>query len=527
MNRTQQLSLLINNCPGIIQNSTTISNDVCVNGVEFDSRKVQNGSIFVAVEGEYFDGHDFIQKAFDNGALLVFGTQSNWSKSFPKKYIQVENSRLALAYLSAAFYGFPARKMRMIGVTGTDGKTTTVNLIYEILKAAGLKVGMISTVNAVVGDETIDTGFHVTTPEAPMIQELLAKMVDAGLTHVVLETTSHGLAQHRVAACEYDVGVITNITHEHLDYHGNYADYVAAKARLLLELEKTQPKAIGNVRLAVLNYDDISYQPLLKEIKDISHAVRVVAYSREEQKDIYLQDAALSIDGIKMTVGYENEQVEIASSLMGEYNISNILAAVGAAGLGLGISGENIGKGIKALLSIPGRMEKIDMGQDFSMIVDFAHTPNAMKVTLETCRQLTKKRVIAVFGSAGLRDREKRKLMAVEGVKNADVCVFTAEDPRTEKLSDILAEMTTAAKKAGGVEGKDYFSIEDRGAAIMKAIKIAQKGDLVVVCGKGHEQSMCFETTEYPWDDRIAVKAALASFLGVEGPDMPYLPTQE
>ena len=233
---------------------------VMVSGICPDSRQVLDGDIFVAWIGENFDGHRYIKEAIEAGAVAVVGTRDLYGLDVP--FVQVQNSQQALASLSAALYDFPARKLTVIGVTGTDGKTTTTNLIHALMVNAGLKAGMISTVNAVVGNQVLDTGFHVTTPDAPQVQKYLSQMVAAGLTHTVLETTSHGLAQHRVDECEIDVAVITNITHEHLDYHGSYEDYRAAKGRLFNYLENTVEKPQGNPRLAVLNRDDDSYQYL-------------------------------------------------------------------------------------------------------------------------------------------------------------------------------------------------------------------------------------------------------------------------
>ena len=413
-------------------------------------------------------------------------------------------------------------KLTVIGVTGTDGKTTTSNLIYQILLAAGYRAGIISTVNAVIGGEVIDTGFHTTTPDAPDTQGYLAQMVAAGLTHVVLESTSHGLSQHRVTGCEFDIGVVTNITHEHLDYHKTYEEYRVAKGRLFTMLAETPEKSQGNPRLAVLNRDDSSY--------DYLHAltqVRQIAYSLNLSVDVWAEEVQLQSTGMNFVAVGKGFRQPITSVLVGDYNISNILAAFSAAVFGLGISPEIAARGIATLPGVPGRMERIDLGQDFTAIVDFAHTPNALEVTLKTARQLTNGRVIAVFGSAGLRDRAKRRMMAQVAVHMADVTVLTAEDPRTESLDAILAEMADEAVKEGGIEGEDFFRVPDRGDAIRKGLQIARPGDLVIACGKGHEQSMRFGTVEYPWDDRIAMRAALADLLGIKGETMPALPTSK
>ncbi len=232
--------------------------DVPITGIAIDSRRVQPGNLFVAMLGGSSDGHAFIPGAIRNGAAAIVGEQE--LSGLPVPYVQLESSRAALTYLAAAFHDHPGRKLTVIGVTGTDGKTTTTNLLYQILRTAGIQAGMVSTVNAVIGDEVLDTGFHVTTPDAHDVQFYLARMVEAGLTHVVLETTSHGWAQHRVDACEFDIGVVTNITHEHMDEHGSYANYRAAKARLFESLERTRAKPQGNPRLAVINRDDRSFE---------------------------------------------------------------------------------------------------------------------------------------------------------------------------------------------------------------------------------------------------------------------------
>lgn len=493
--------------------------DVPVTGISSDSRKVHPGNVFIAALGDTCDGHVYIPSAIAQGAAAVVGTWEDIDCAIP--YVRVADSRYAMAHLAAAFYDFPARQMSVIGVTGTDGKTTTSNIIFQILQTAGIRAGMISTVNAVIGDEELDTGFHVTTPDSTDVQRYLSRMLAAGLTHVVLETTSHGLAQHRVAACEFDIAIVTNITHEHLDYHGSWENYRDAKAILFRELAKTHEKTQGNPRLAVLNKDERSFAYL----ENISP--RSVSYSLESGADLWADQVVFDPEGVSFTAVSSGFEMPVKSQLVGAYNVSNCLAAIAATVVGLNVSPADAQKGIVAFRGVPGRMERIDFGQDFTAIVDFAHTPNALKHALQAARTMTTGRVIAVFGSAGLRDREKRRLMAEVSIQMADLTIITAEDPRTESLDEILAEMADAARQQGGIEGKSFWCVPDRGAAIQKAVLLAQAEDLVISCGKGHEQSMCFGTTEYAWDDRTAMRAALASFLGVDGPEMPYLPTQD
>ncbi len=494
--------------------------DVEITGIAIDSRAVKPGWLFVAMKGGSTDGHNYIPKAIENGAAAVIGNVGQASSL--TTYVGLENPRQALTWLAAAFFGFPARKLTVIGVTGTDGKTTTSNLIYKILVAAGIRAGMISTVNAVIGDEVLDTGFHVTTPDAHDVQRYLAKMVDAGLTHIVLETTSHGWSQHRVDACEFDVAVVTNITHEHFDEHGSYENYRAAKARLFSSLEVTRPKPMGNPRLAVINRDDRSFDFLDGFVKTPK-----LSYGLGAGSDIRAMNAKYSSSGIEFTVVSKDFRVVTLSNLAGEYNVSNCLAALTATVYGLGIDPETAVRGIASLDAIPGRMQVIDLGQNFTAIVDFAHTPNALKVTLEAARKMTSGRVISVFGSAGLRDKEKRRMMAEISAELADISVLTAEDPRTESLDEILEEMAAGARSKGGVEGETFWRVPDRGEAIRFALRLAREGDIVLSCGKGHEQSMCFGKTEYLWDDRTAMRAALAEFLGIGGEKMPYLPSQD
>ena len=497
-----------------------------ITGISIDSRTIEPGNIFLAVPGTNVDGHEFIHPAVINGASAIVGSKS--AKDYldlPVPYLEINDSREALAKLAAAWYGFPARKLIVIGVTGTDGKTTTVNLIHQIMLAAELQAGLISTVNAVIGDQTLDTGFHVTTPEALDVQRYLVEMVEAGITHVVLEVTSHGLAQKRVAACEFDMGVFTNITHEHLDFHGDYQGYLNAKAELIRLIADSKQKSAQYKKLAVLNKDDQSYSAL-KEVAGNAD-VQMMDYAIKSEANYRAIDIRPKPDSLLFSINRAKDQPDFQTSLKGDYNVSNCLAAAVVCRQGLGLEWEPIREGIKNLSGIPGRMEYIDLGQDFYAIVDFAHTPNALNRALTAARDISSKRVIAVFGSAGLRDREKRRLMAEVSAELADFTVLTAEDPRTESLEGILEEMAEGVISKGGIERQSFWCIPDRGEAIRFALQLADPDDVVMVCGKGHEQSMCFGEVEYPWDDRTATMAALSELLERAGPEMPYLPTQD
>jgi UDP-N-acetylmuramoyl-L-alanyl-D-glutamate--2,6-diaminopimelate ligase len=494
--------------------------DAEVSGLVADSRLVQPGYLFIAVAGGSTDGHSFIPAALERGAVAIVGSREMRDLTVP--YLWVKDSRRSLPHLAAGFYGLPARKLTMIGVTGTDGKTTTTNLIYQILLAARVRTGMISTINAVIGDQVLDTGFHVTTPDAPDVQRYLAQMVANGASHAVLEVTSHGLAQYRADACEFDVAVITNITHEHLDYHGSYEAYRSAKARLFESLGSTLPKPHGNPRRAILNRDDTSFD-YLSNVTTGS----VLSYGFHEHAEIRPVQIESEGEGVSFVVRGLGREFPVHCQLVGDFNILNCLAAISATVFTLDIPIGAAQAGVASLAGVSGRMEKIELGQDFIAVVDFAHTPNALEKALRTARQFSTGRLIAIFGAAGLRDRQKRRMMAETSNGFADLTILTAEDPRTEELDDILSEMVAGAISRGGVEGQTFWRIPDRGEAMRFAVSLAQPNDVVIACGKGHEQSMCFGEIEYPWDDRIAMRAAISEHLGIPGPKMPYLPTQD
>ncbi|MDD2522778.1 MAG: UDP-N-acetylmuramoyl-L-alanyl-D-glutamate--2,6-diaminopimelate ligase [Anaerolineaceae bacterium] len=517
--RLKKLANLLTKIPVI---TTGEIPEVKIRAVSSDSRNIQPGDAFLAIKGASFDGFDYIPSAIERGAALIISNRPA-PKGLSLPYLQIDDDpRKALAWLAAATQNFPARKLRMIGVTGTDGKTSTASMIHHILTQAGVNAGMISTVNALIGDQEIDTGFHVTTPDSPEIQAYLAEMVRAGMTHCILESTSHGLAQGRAIASEFDIAVVTNVTHEHLDYHGDWQHYLEAKGLLFESLWVTSRKNIGNPRLAVLNKDDRSYG-YLKRVSPPGY----VSYSRLNEADLWAENIVNTPTQLSFDCHIGEQVFQVKSPMIGIYNVSNILAALATCVSGMGMPAETAIAALATQKTVPGRMERIDLGQDFVAMVDFAHTPFAMAESLDTARTLTQGRVIAVFGSAGLRDREKRKMMPKEAIMRANMTILTAEDPRTESLDDILQDMAEAAISAGGVEGENFLRVPDRGDAIRKAIALAKPGDLVVSLGKGHEQSMCFITTEYDWDDRTAMRAALAEHLGVEGPKMPWLPTSE
>ena len=518
------LSDLLADLPDVI---TFPTSDATITApISENAQTVTPGGVFLARKGANVDGHDLILQAIERGAVAVVGEAPPDSVDCSVPYAQVSNAQMALGPLAAAYYDYPARKLVVIGVTGTDGKTTTCALLFSILKAAGIRVGMITTVSAEIGDESLATGLHVTTPPAHEVQMYLARMVEAGLTHVVLEATSHGLAQGRVNGVDFDVAVLTNVTHEHLDFHGTWEQYRRDKARLF-EMAAASYRKPGIMKAAVINADDPSADLFRHLAQQTGDGVdRVIAYSLDPMAvvavDVHAEDITYGPDATRfLVVGPGGLRQQVTSHMVGPFNVSNMLAAISAASAALmdGRSGEcdaeclrqGVSAGIRDMTPIPGRMERIDEGQDFLALVDFAHTPNALKRALEAARTLipAHKRVIAIFGSAGLRDRDKRRLMAEIGAELADLVVLTAEDPRTESLGSILNEMAEGCRNQGGIEGESFWRVMDRGRAIEFGCSLARRGDLVIACGKGHEQSMCFGTTEYAWDDRDALRGAL------------------
>lgn len=428
-------------------------------GITDDSRKVKNRYIFVAIKGLTSDGHKFIVQSRKNGAKVVVGERGSVD-------IKVQNARRALSLLASAFYGYPSKKMKIIGVTGTDGKTTTATLIYWILKSSGIKTGLVSTVSAKIGNKDYDTGFHTTNPEPLALQKFLSKMVKAKCEYAVLEVTSHGLDQERVYDINFDIGVLTNITHEHLDYHKTFRNYALAKQKLF-----------ENSNTVILNK---KYEHLIKSKNER------ILYNPESLKGD-LKDV-------------------VSQKFKEPYNILNATAAILTA-KEIGVNDRGIIKAIKTFPGVEGRMEEIKNSKGIKIVIDFAHTPNALESVLNVLKKQVPKgnKLIAVFGCAGERDVQKRPMMAGISTRLADISVFTAEDPRNEKTSDIISQMMEGIKN----KKAKVYEIEDRQEAISLVInKLAKKGDIVVICGKGHEKSMNINGVEYPWSDKEAVKFA-------------------
>ena len=522
-----------------------------VRAVTEDSRAACDGALFVAVPGIEQDGHRYIPQAIEAGAAAVVGSHSLellkakgwWPRSSTAHYTQVKDSREALAWLSAAFFGFPSRGQTVIGVTGTDGKTTTCALLEAILGEAA-DVGVITTVGARIAGVEQETGLHVTTPEAPAVQALLAQMRAAGCAYSVVESTSFGLDQKRVAAVEYDAAALTNITHEHLDIHGSYEAYRAAKFLLFRTLFRGGQAAAGP-RIAVFNKDDGSCEPLraaLAEEQARNPTAEVTPYMysvSDANADVYARGIEYLPNATRFELVWPGGVLPLETRLIGEFNVSNVLCAAAVA-LGLGISPQQIARGVGSLAAVLGRMQRMDVGQAFLAVVDFAHSPASLERALQTLRPLVGAegrggRLIAVFGCAGLRDRGKRRLMGQVSGRLADFTIITAEDPRTEDLDAINREIAVgveegvgqaeenkkAVRVANGADGAPlgsrYAIVPDRAEAIRVGVQMARAGDVVASFGKGHERSMCFGETEYPWNEQEAMLSALRARLGGAG----------
>ena len=484
--------------------------------VVFDSRAAEPGSLFVAIPGELADGHDFAASAVERGAVAVIAERAIAGLAVPQ--ILVHYARATLAIAAAWLYDFPSHELGVVGVTGTDGKTTTSFLTRAMLAESGLSSGLISTIEVVVGGQSRGYTGH-TTPEAPVIQADLRAMADAGDRFAVVETTSHGLALQRVAQVAYDVAVLTNITHEHLDLHGTYEAYVAAKRSLFERLfvsadnpDKGWPKA------AVVNAQDAR----AAEFTDAARAcgARVLTYAVDANVPADLTAASVrdTADGLRLRVRTPRWEEEVSIRLVGRFNAFNALAALGV-GEALGLDPDAMRRGVAGLTHVTGRMVPIDEGQPFGVYVDFAHTPGALAAALDSLAPIAAARgggLISVFGSPGARDVAKRPMMGRAAGERSRIVVVTEDDPRDEDRMGILEEIAAGAEEAGRRRDRDLFLVEDRREAIARALELARPGDVVLLAGKGHEPTLATANGPIPWDEAALARSALNA-LGYEG----------
>ncbi len=471
-------------------------------GLSYDSRKVAKGHLFFALTGEHLDGHDFIDKAIERGAAAVVyerpGVYQSGISGAKVTMILVKDARESLALASNNFFKRPSGSLQVIGVTGTNGKTTTTYLLKAILEEWGQKVGLIGTIQYMIKDEVYEA-VH-TTPESLEFQALLHEMLASGCGYVVTEVSSHALAQKRVDGTVFKGAVFTNLTREHLDFHKTMEDYFAAKTRLFTEL-------LDKNATAVINYDDPWGRKLIGLIK-----CDVYAYGLEPGSDLAATEIQDSPGGLKFSVMFHGRKYDIASSLIGLPNVYNILSAVGAS-VSLGVPWEVILEGIRKAGAITGRFEKVDAGQEFLAIVDFAHTEDALERLIHTARRLNRGKIITVFGCGGDRDRGKRPVMGSLATRFSDFVVITSDNPRSEKPEEIIREIEAGAAR------KNYLVEPDRKEAIKKAVFMAEKDDIVLIAGKGHETYQEARGKRLPFNDREVLKEAIKQLMNTKGND--------
>lgn len=485
--------------------STTGNLDVELSGITDDSREVAQGSLFVAVKGQQVDGHTFVAQVYRQqiGGVVVqapFQAPSRVRKHDGPAWIEVEDSRKALGQLAARFFQRPSQALCMVGVTGTNGKTTVAHASQAILERGGHRTGLMGTVGYHVGAEC-QAASH-TTPGAIPLQAFLHRMVDAGLDTAVLEVSSHALALDRVEGCEFDVAVFTNLTQDHLDFHETMESYYHAKSRLFREF--IVPAAKTGPKRAIINIDDVWGVRLQAETP-----VPVWTYSLHQRADLYATNVTLSMEGTRFTAHTPRGSLDIESALVGEHNVSNLLASIGV-GLARGLSPEDVRQAIRAFRTVPGRFERVDAGQAFSVIVDYAHTEDALARLLEAARQLQRERIITVFGCGGDRDAGKRPNMGRIAAQRSDVVFLTSDNPRTEDPEAILRDIEQGVQGLSASERAASHVIPDRRAAIRAALVEARPGDLVLIAGKGHEDYQIIGTTRHRFDDREVVRELLA-----------------
>lgn len=474
-----------------------------VTGLTDDSRAVKPGHVFVAVKGAKADGHRHLAQAVLAGAAALVVQEQPAGGSVPPSVpvIQVPDSRRAVGLLAGRFHGDPSSKLTMIGVTGTNGKTTITYLCRSVLEAAGRKVGVIGTVAYQIGKEQVPASH--TTPGAVELQSLLARMVAAGLDTVVMEVSSHALALDRTAGCEFDLAVFTNLTQDHLDFHADLEDYFQAKVRLFSGLSPDGRKP--TTKRAIVNVDDERGLRVCRACR-----VPVWTYAIKNQADIRAEAVRLSLAGTTFTVATPAGRFDVASKLVGEHNVYNLLAAIGV-GLQEGLTQDQIRAGLASVENVPGRFERVEAGQDFTVVVDYAHTEDALMRLLAAANRLKTGRIITLFGCGGDRDRGKRPKMGRVAAEQSDVVVLTSDNPRSEDPAAILREVEAGVKEAlkAAPAPVQYRVIADRRQAIETAIGEARTGDTVLIAGKGHEDYQIIGSEKLHFDDREVAREAL------------------
>ncbi len=462
--------------------------DIGIEDLYYDSREVTPNSLFFCIKGLTVDGHDFAPQAVAKGAkVLVLERDVDVDGDITKVF--VPNSKTAMAYMAKNFYRNPTKDINFIGVTGTNGKTTVTYLVKSILEKAGQKVGLIGTISNMIGDRKMPSKF--TTPESLELQKLLREMADENVDSVVMEVSSHSLALGRVEGCEYDIGVFTNLSQDHLDFHANMEEYRDAKAKLF-----TQSK------LAIINEDDKNGRWIKKRVP-----TKVFTYGIYKDADIYARELEITDRGVAFHLHTPSGSIPINLAIPGIFSIYNGLAAASIC-YNLGISLEIIAQGLQEVKGVDGRFELLDTGTDYSVILDYAHTPDGLENILTTAKEFAKGRIITLFGCGGDRDHGKRPIMGEIAGKYSDLCIITSDNPRSEDPMDIINDIVPGVEKTGC----DYTIIENRREAIEYALAQAQKDDIVILAGKGHETYQILKDKTIPFDE----KQIVAEILGRE-----------
>lgn len=470
--------------------SKNLKQKLHINDIHMDHRNVSEGDIFVCIKGFTVDGHQFAEAAVQNGAAVIVSEKELTFENATT--IIVPDTNRALAILAAKFYGYPTSALPLVGVTGTNGKTTMTYLLDAICKEHGKKTGLIGTIQMKIGDETF--AIQNTTPDALHLQKSFKQMVDKDVDVAVMEVSSHALDLGRVYGCDFDVAVFTNLSQDHLDYHKDMSDYLRAKTLLFTGLGNTYA---NDKKYAVLNADD-KYSEFIAK----STAQHILTYGLEKDADVKASNINLKIDGTSFTLSSPVGEIEIESNLIGKFNVYNMLAAASAA-IVLDIPLTTIKTALEKVKGVAGRFEQVIAGQNYAVIVDYAHTPDSLENVLQTIHEFKEGKVYVVVGTGGDRDRTKRPLMAEVAVKYSDEAIFTSDNPRTEDPKQILNDMIT------GLSASNYEVIENRKDAIYEAIDRAEEGDIVLIAGKGHETYQEINGVRYDFDDRVIAKEAI------------------
>lgn len=469
-----------------------------ISGISFDSNKVQEGFLFVALTGEKTDGHSYIDSALQNGAKALIVEKVPDLHAQEVAVVQVDDSRAALAGISANFFRHPTKELTLVGITGTNGKTTITYLLESIWQHQHKNCGIIGTIDYRYG-ETIKQS-SMTTPESLDLMGMFREMRDKGVETVAMEVSSHAIDKRRVLGCEFDAAVFTNLTQDHLDYHDSMESYFEVKKKLFTDFLQ---KSVKEEKFSIINIDDPYGSRLAKDVSG-----NIVTYSiKNNEASVYAEGSTITPNGIQAKIITPNGEIQIESTLFGEHNLSNILAAAATAS-SLGTANEFIEKGLSSIKSVPGRLEAISNNLGFNVLVDYAHTPDALKNVLLASKPLTKGKLILVFGCGGDRDNAKRPLMGEIGQRLSDVLIATSDNPRTEDPEIILDHIEEGLNQDIENE-KPYYRITDRAQAIRQAITIATKNDTVLIAGKGHEDYQIIGTTKHSFDDREIARQIL------------------